>query len=83
MPFILILEKTEVGTDIIAGQRFAKLARFLPFLPVYGGGTAQFQPVYVGDLARAVEIIARKDPTIEKQISGKIIEAGGPDSKRK
>jgi len=62
-------------------QRFAKLARFLPFLPVYGGGTTRFQPVYVDDLARAVEVISRMDPSIESQISGKIIEAGGPDSK--
>ncbi|KXN88756.1 NADH dehydrogenase [ubiquinone] 1 alpha subcomplex subunit 9, mitochondrial [Leucoagaricus sp. SymC.cos] len=60
-------------------NRFAKLARFLPFLPVYGGGKALFQPVYVGDLARAVEIIARMNPDIEKQVSGRITEAGGPD----
>ncbi|EKM84143.1 hypothetical protein AGABI1DRAFT_117579 [Agaricus bisporus var. burnettii JB137-S8] len=60
-------------------NRFAKLARFLPFLPVYDGGTSRFQPVYVGDLARAVEIISRLDATIEKQVSGKVIEAGGPD----
>ncbi|KAJ3573050.1 hypothetical protein NP233_g2682 [Leucocoprinus birnbaumii] len=60
-------------------NRFAKLARFLPFLPVYGGGTARFQPVYVGDLARAVEVISRLDPNIEKQISGRTTEAGGPD----
>jgi len=62
-------------------QRFAKLAKFLPFLPVYGGGKTRFQPVYVGDLARAVEVISRMDPSIESQISGKIIEAGGPDGK--
>lgn len=48
---------------------------------MYGGGTSRFQPVYVGDLARAVEIISRLDTTIEKQVSGKITEAGGPDSK--
>lgn len=60
-------------------QRFAKLAKFLPFLPVYGGGETRFQPVYVGDLARAVEVISRMDPSIESQISGKIIEAGGPN----
>ncbi|KAF9454086.1 NAD(P)-binding protein [Macrolepiota fuliginosa MF-IS2] len=67
------------GPDDDFFNRFAKLARFLPFLPVYGGGTARFQPIYVGDLARAVEIISRLDPTIEKQVSGQIIEAGGPD----
>jgi hypothetical protein len=26
-------------------QRFAKLAKYLPFLPVFGGGKSLFQPV--------------------------------------
>lgn len=59
-------------------QRFAKLARFLPVLPVFGGGHAKFQPVYVGDLADAVEAMCRGDHEIELAISGKIMEAGGP-----
>ncbi len=37
-------------------QRFAILSKFLPFMPVFGGGTTRFQPVYAGDVARAVEI---------------------------
>jgi len=57
------------------------LSRFLPFLPVFGGGQALFQPVFVGDIARAVEIITRDDPAIRREVAGKIIEAGGPDGK--
>lgn len=60
-------------------ERFATLSRFLPFMPVFGGGHSKFQPVYVGDLARAIEISARDDPEIESLTNGKIIEAGGPD----
>ncbi|EIN13989.1 NAD(P)-binding protein [Punctularia strigosozonata HHB-11173 SS5] len=60
-------------------QRFARLSAFLPFLPVFGGGTSRFQPVYSGDIARAVEIIARKNPATESKVAGKIIEAGGPE----
>jgi len=60
-------------------NRFAKLSRVLPFMPVFGGGTALFQPVYVGDIARAVEILSRGDLDINKEVSGQIIEAGGPD----
>jgi len=48
-------------------------------MPVFGGGHSKFQPVYVGDLARAIEISARDDPEIESLTNGKIIEAGGPD----
>ncbi len=37
-------------------NRFADMARFSPFLPLIGGGTTRFQPVYVGDVA---EVAAR------------------------
>ncbi|KAG6832560.1 hypothetical protein H0H92_000189 [Tricholoma furcatifolium] len=65
-----------VGTTY---RRFSRLSKFLPFMPVFGGGTSRFQPVYVGDLARAVEIIARDDPAMQKLVAGTIIEAGGPE----
>jgi uncharacterized protein YbjT (DUF2867 family) len=35
-------------------NRFASMARILPFLPLIGGGLTRFQPVYVGDVADAV-----------------------------
>ena len=49
---------------------------------MFGGGISRFQPVYVGDIARLVEVISRQDPEISSRLSGKIIEAGGPQSKR-
>ncbi|EGO05325.1 hypothetical protein SERLA73DRAFT_44019 [Serpula lacrymans var. lacrymans S7.3] len=59
--------------------RFARLSQLLPFLPVFGGGTSRFQPDYVGDLARAVEIISRDSTMIKEHVAGKILEAGGPE----
>jgi uncharacterized protein YbjT (DUF2867 family) len=47
--------------SIVFGQedeffnRFASLSRFSPFMPLIGGGRTRFQPVYVGDVAQAVE----------------------------
>jgi uncharacterized protein YbjT (DUF2867 family) len=35
-------------------NRFAKLARLLPALPLFGGGKTKFQPVFAGDVAKAV-----------------------------
>ncbi|CED84925.1 NADH:ubiquinone oxidoreductase, NDUFA9/39kDa subunit [Phaffia rhodozyma] len=60
--------------------RFATLAKYLPFLPVFGGGASLFQPVYAGDIARAVEVVSRsrRNPEIADLVDGKIIEAGGP-----
>jgi uncharacterized protein YbjT (DUF2867 family) len=48
-------------------------------LPVFGKGDTRFQPVYVGDIGRLVEILTRNSPV--KVADGKIIEAAGPDGK--
>lgn len=57
-------------------NRFAAMARIAPALPLIGGGRTKLQPVYVGDIARAVlNIIA--SPDIEK-FDGKIFELAQP-----
>ena len=55
-------------------NRFAALARLAPALPLLGGGRTKFQPVYVGDLAKAVAAIAA-DPRHQSGIH----ELGGPE----
>ena len=53
-------------------NRFAAMARLLPFMPVICGDT-RFQPVYVGDVADAVmAALARPDA------AGAVYELGGP-----
>lgn len=56
-------------------NRFATLSKFLPFMPVFGGGQSKFQPVYVKDLARVVALASVPSNT---SVVGKIIEVGGP-----
>ncbi len=55
-------------------NRFAAMARMSPALPLIGGGTTRFQPVFAGDvgeaIARAVDGAARP---------GTIYELGGPE----
>lgn len=54
-------------------NRFAAMARFLPALPLIGGGETKFQPVYVGDVAEALAKMV-EDPATE----GRTYELGGP-----
>src|SRR5207237_10425561 len=54
-------------------NRFARLARLLPALPLIGGGRTRFQPVYVGDVAAAI-VAANQRPAA----AGKAYELGGP-----
>jgi NADH dehydrogenase len=54
-------------------NRFGAMACLLPALPLIGGGTTRFQPVYVGDVAdAAVAALERADA------QGKTYELGGP-----
>jgi NADH dehydrogenase len=55
-------------------NRFAKMALLSPALPLIGGGTTRFQPVYVLDVAEA---IARAAENPEAH-AGKTYELGGP-----
>jgi NADH dehydrogenase len=55
-------------------NRFASLARMSPVLPLIGGGLTKFQPVFVGDVAKAVA-----DAVDGKLNPGTIYELGGPD----
>ncbi len=56
-------------------NRFARLARILPALPLIGGGRTRFQPVYVGDLADALSAALA-----EPRTKGQIFELGGPQT---
>jgi uncharacterized protein YbjT (DUF2867 family) len=55
-------------------NRFAALARLSPALPLIGGGLTKLQPVYVGDVARAIA-----DAVDGKTKEGATYELGGPE----
>ncbi len=55
VPSAVILRPSIVfGPEDDFFNRFGAMARLLPALPLIGGGTTRFQPVYVGDVAAAV-----------------------------
>jgi uncharacterized protein YbjT (DUF2867 family) len=55
-------------------NRFAEMARFVPALPLIGGGTTRFQPVFVGDVAEAVALAVEGHAT-----PATTYELGGPE----
>ncbi len=55
-------------------NKFAALAKFLPALPLVGGGKTRFQPVFVGDVAAAI-LHCLTDETAR----GQTYELGGPN----
>lgn len=55
-------------------NRFASMARFLPALPLIGGGETRVQPVYVGDVAEAIA-----SAVDGKARDGATYELGGPE----
>src|SRR5919106_67352 len=55
LPSVTILRPSIViGPEDSFFNRFAEMARWLPALPLIGGGETRFQPVYVGDVADAI-----------------------------
>ncbi len=55
-------------------NRFASIARISPALPLIGGGHTLFQPIFAGDVARAV-VAGIEGPAQ----GGRIYELGGPE----
>jgi NADH dehydrogenase len=55
-------------------NRFAALVRISPALPLIGGGTTRFQPVFVGDVAAAIA-----EAVDGNARGGTVYELGGPE----
>jgi uncharacterized protein YbjT (DUF2867 family) len=72
-------QATIVRPSLVFGEhdhffsRFAALIRSSPVLPLIGGGTTKFQPVFVGDMAAGLLELLRRSDT-----AGKTYEFGGP-----
>ena len=67
------------GKDDDFFNRFAEMSRYVPVLPLIGGGQTKFQPVFVGDVADAAVQALTCTKTGEDSPEGQIYELGGPD----
>ncbi len=74
-PDVVVLRPSVVfGPEDDFFNRFGALARFLPVIPLFGGGATRLQPVYAGDVARATAAALAGDAT-----PGLTYELGGPE----
>ena len=74
-PGAVILRPSVVfGPDDECFNRFAAMASVSPVLPLIGGGETKFQPVFVGDVAKAIVAASGRD-----DLAGQTFELGGPE----
>lgn len=79
-PEAVILRPSVVfGPDDDFFNMFAELARFVPVLPLIGGGKTRFQPVYVGNVADAVLSVLQDTHIGKNGPAGKTYQLGGPE----
>lgn len=72
---IIIRPSLVFGPEDALFNRFAAMARVSPVLPLIGGGTTKFQPVFAGDVAEAIATLVDRG-----EASGKTFELGGPET---
>jgi len=71
---VIIRPSIVFGPEDAFFNKFADMARLMPFVPLIGGGKTRLQPVYVADIAEAVG--RSVDGSVRP---GTIYELGGPD----
>ena len=74
MEYVIFRPSWIYGPGDRSMNRFARMARFLPFLPVIGDGKTKVQPVFVRDVAEAV---ARA--VTSAKATNQLFELGGPE----
>ena len=62
------------GPEDVSLNRFLGFAKLLPFVPMFGSGKQDMQPVFIDDVGRVVA-----DAALKAEAAGKLFELGGPD----
>jgi uncharacterized protein YbjT (DUF2867 family) len=62
------------GPDDVSLNRFLALGKLLPFIPMFGDGKQDMQPVFVDDVGRVVA-----DAALRPEAAEQVFELGGPE----
>jgi len=74
-PSVILRPSIVFGPEDKFFNVFASLAQFSPILPLIGGGKTRFEPIYVGDVAKAIVKALELN-----NAKPKIYELGGPEN---
>lgn len=70
---VIVRPSIVFGPDDHFFNKFAEMALISPVLPLMGGGTTRFQPVFVGDVGKALARVVTSN-----EAAGQTYEFGGP-----
>lgn len=77
-PHVTVLRPSIVfGPEDSFFNRFDQLSKYLPFLPLVGGGTTRYQPVHVENVAQAIVKCMKLNSQQNLETSGNVFELGG------
>jgi NADH dehydrogenase len=62
------------GPDDVSLNRFLGFARMLPFVPMFGSGKQDMQPVFIDDVGRVAA-----DAALKPEAANQLFELGGPE----
>jgi NADH dehydrogenase len=74
MEWVVVRPTWVFGPDDVSLNRFLGLGKMLPFIPMFGDGKQDMQPVFVDDVGRVVA-----DAATKPEAAGKVLELGGPE----
>jgi len=74
-PSVILRPSIVFGPEDKFFNKFASIAQFSPILPLIGGGKTKFEPIYVGDVAKAIVKVLELNNS-----KPKVYELGGPEN---
>jgi NADH dehydrogenase len=74
LEWVIIRPTWVFGPDDVSLNRFLGFAKLLPFVPMFGSGKQDMQPVFIDDVARVAA-----DAALKPEAANTLFELGGPE----
>jgi NADH dehydrogenase len=72
--WVIIRPTWVYGPDDVSLNRFLGFGKLLPFIPMFGNGKQEMQPVFIDDVGRVAA-----DAALKPEAANKVLELGGPE----